>query len=133
DGRAAMVTPEMAVFKTSRREKLDMCLVSLARVRTKDGLQSFARIGPGRTPPIRDPMLAHPVWGTTSRGPAKPGQGWYWLGRGRPVPLPIKNHTRPLDCHACQALVAEASQRLTGSLKEATHRAARRPVKTSMV
>src|SRR5262245_5387225 len=35
DGRAAMVAPERAVFRTSRREKLDMCLVSVARVRTK--------------------------------------------------------------------------------------------------
>src|SRR5215831_9651841 len=93
DGRAAMVAPERAVFKTSRREKLDMCLVSAARVRTKHGFESFARLEPGRTPPIRDQMLAHAVCRRTCRMPGSPARDGLGSGAGDPRPYPIKNRT----------------------------------------
>src|SRR5262249_45463440 len=109
DGRAAMVAPERAVFKTSRRENLDMCLVSAARVRTKHGFESFARLEPGRTPPIRDQMLAHAVCRRTCRMPGSPARDGLGSGAGDRRPYRSKIAGRPLDCHACQALVVEAS------------------------
>src|SRR5215831_955723 len=117
-GRAAMVAPESAVFKTSRREKLDMCLVSAARVRTKDGFESFAPLEPGRTPPIRDQMLAHAVCRTTCRMPGSPARDGLGSGAADPRPYRSKIAPRSLDGHACQALVVQASQRLTGSLRK---------------
>src|SRR5215468_4574848 len=93
DGRAAMVAaPERAVFKTSRREKLDMCLVSAARVRTKDGFESFARLEPGRTPPIRDQMLAHAVCRRTRRMPGSPGGMVLARARETRAPTDQKSH-----------------------------------------
>src|SRR5262249_4772455 len=98
DGRAAMVAPERAVFKTSRREKLDMCLVSAARVRTKHGFESFARLEPGRTPPIRDQMLAHAVCRRTCRMPGSPARDGLGSGAGDRRPYRSKIAGRPLDC-----------------------------------
>src|SRR5215467_11969525 len=72
DGRAAMVAPERAVFRTSRREKLDMCLVP-AGPRVDE--ERFAIVCTNRagtdSSRFRDQILAHGVaW--TARAFRKP-------------------------------------------------------------